>query len=77
MSVAYKPVLWNRNKYIYDALLVAMVFAYLAVFYRLAPAAGETPLDEPTRNMRAFGSCAFLMLTALLCIGPRARFDAR
>ena len=27
--------------------------------------------------MRAFGSCAFLMLTLILCIGPLARLDAR
>ena len=77
MSVAYKPVLWNRNKYIYDAMLVAMVAVYLAVFYHLAPPPGETPLDDATRNMRAFGTCAFLMLTVVLCIGPLARFDAR
>ena len=77
MSVAYKPVLWNRNKYIYDAMLVAMVAVYLAIFHNLAPAAGATPLDDASRDMRAFGSCAFLMLTALLCIGPLARFDAR
>ena len=27
--------------------------------------------------MRAFGSCAFLMLTLILCIGPLARIDPR
>ena len=77
MSAAYKPVLWNRNKYIYDAMLVAMAGVYLAVFDRLARASGGTPLDDASRDMRAFGTCAFLMLTVLLCIGPLARFDAR
>jgi hypothetical protein len=28
-------------------------------------------------GMRAWGSCAFLMLTAILCLGPLARLDRR
>lgn len=79
MSVSYKPVGWNRNKLVYDAVLGLAVVAYVLVFLYLAPRlspAGPT-LDDPAIRMRAFGSCAFLMLTFILCIGPLARLDAR
>ena len=76
MSVAYRPVTWNRNKTIYDALLLLLVAVYILVFLRLAPQ-GAPALDDAARHMRAYGSCAFLMLTAILCIGPLARLDAR
>lgn len=79
MSVAYTPVQWNRNKWLYDAALVAMVVAYIAAFLHLgAPAADATrPVDGAILRMRAFGTCAFLMLTVILCIGPLARLDRR
>ena len=73
MSVAYKPVGWSRFKLLYDAVLVAGVVLYLLVYLRLAP-----PLiDGPTARMRAYGTCAFLLLTLALAIGPLARLDRR
>jgi len=79
MSVKYVPVQWNRNKWIYDAVLLACVVGYAWIFLKLgAPAAGATrPVDDAVLRMRAFGSCAFLMLSLILCIGPLARLDAR
>jgi len=79
MSVAYRPVQWNRNKLLYDAVLAAAIAAYVLIFIHVAPgfAPPGQPLDEPTIRMRAFGDCAFLMLSAILCIGPLARLDAR
>ena len=78
MSVAYKPVGWNANKIFYDVVLAAAVGLYLLIFFtiaqRLAPA---SRFDDPTIDMRAYGSCAFLMLSLILCIGPLARLDAR
>lgn len=79
MSVAFTPVQWNRNKYWYDAVLLGAVVLYILAFIRWgAPAADATrPVDGAILRMRAFGSCAFLMLTVILCIGPLARLDRR
>lgn len=78
MSVRYTPVGWNANKIFYDALLVAAVVAYVAIFIMVAQKAGPNPpYDDATIRMRAFGSCAFLMLSFVLAIGPLARLDPR
>ena len=79
MSVRYVPVGWNRTKLVYDLVLVACVAAYLLLYLRVAPAFQDVtrPLDLPTLRMQALGSCAFLMLTVVLAIGPLARLDAR
>lgn len=79
MSVAYKAVNWNRNKLIYDGLLVLGVVVYLVVYLRLSPllSPSAAAVDPPIWRMRAFGSCAFLLLTLVLAIGPLARLDTR
>ncbi|MEM9640199.1 MAG: Rieske 2Fe-2S domain-containing protein [Pseudomonadota bacterium] len=79
MSVKYIPVQWNQNKWVYDVVLLAMAGAYLWIFLEWAPdALGHSPaITAQIHNARAFGSCAFLMLTVILCIGPLARLDTR
>lgn len=79
MSVRYVPVQWVPNKWGYDAVLIACVFLYVWAFLALGtPAADFTrPPDGAILRMRALGSCAFLMLTLILCIGPLARLDQR
>jgi nitrite reductase/ring-hydroxylating ferredoxin subunit/DMSO/TMAO reductase YedYZ heme-binding membrane subunit len=79
MSVKYSPIIWNRNKIVYDAFLLAAVALYILVFIRWAPpyAPGIAGTDGQIVRMRAFGSCAFLMLTFVLMIGPLARLDTR
>ncbi len=79
MSVAYKPVLWNRTKLIYDAFLLAGVAAYLLIFMEIAPLLSPAVrlVEKPIYEMRAYGSCAFLMLSIVLTIGPLARIDTR
>jgi nitrite reductase/ring-hydroxylating ferredoxin subunit/DMSO/TMAO reductase YedYZ heme-binding membrane subunit len=79
MSVQYKPVIWNRNKLIYDAVLIAVVSIYILTFVRLVPMflPSGTDVDYAIRRMNAFGTCAFLMMTFILCIGPMARLDKR
>ena len=79
MSHAYRPVIWNRTKLIYDAVLCVAVAGYLLVYLQLAPliSPAAAAVDHPIRLMRAFGSCAFLLLTAILAIGPLTRLDAR
>ncbi|MEO0719517.1 MAG: Rieske 2Fe-2S domain-containing protein [Pseudomonadota bacterium] len=79
MSVQYKPVIWDRNKMLYDAVLIIAVGLYIYLYLRVAPmwADWARPVDPQIQRMRAFGSCAFLMLTFILCIGPLARLDKR
>lgn len=79
MSVKYIPVQWNKNKYWYDALLVIAIMAFLWIFVNLTPGvlSHERPINPQVHNARAFGACAFLMMTAILMIGPLARLDKR
>jgi nitrite reductase/ring-hydroxylating ferredoxin subunit/DMSO/TMAO reductase YedYZ heme-binding membrane subunit len=79
MSTGFRAVQWNRAKLGYDGILLAgvalYISAYLALVYWLDP-----PKDEPAAidlRIRAFGTCAFLMLTIILSIGPLARLDRR
>jgi nitrite reductase/ring-hydroxylating ferredoxin subunit/DMSO/TMAO reductase YedYZ heme-binding membrane subunit len=79
MSVAFRAVQWNRAKLVYDAILLAAVVLFVAGFIAIG-AFIEQPKDEPEwigLRIRAFGSCAFLMLTIILAIGPLARLDRR
>ncbi|MEO0864801.1 MAG: Rieske 2Fe-2S domain-containing protein [Pseudomonadota bacterium] len=79
MSVKYIPVQWNPNKWAYDAIMLAGVAAFLWVFLYVTPEAlsHERPINPQIHNARAFGACAFVMLTVILCIGPLARLDTR
>ena len=81
MSVRYAPVGWNANKYIYDAMLAFAVIGYLATF-TLSVAQSPGPLSSLRRRnnpkgIRAYGSCAFLMLSIIFLIGPLARFGKK
>ncbi len=79
MSVKYTPVQWNRNKWFYDAIMLAGVALFLWLFLFAAPellSHGRTP-DAQVHNARAFGACAFVMLSVILAIGPLARLDRR
>src|SRR6516225_9436071 len=79
MSAGFRAVQWNRTKLVYDGILLAGVVlyigAYLTLMYWLDP-----PKDLPAAidlRIRAFGSCAFFMLTMILSIGPLTRLDRR
>ena len=79
MSVSYRPVTWNSNKLVYDLALLILVVGYILIFVEVSP-----NFQSVTRRVsgaifkaQAFGSCAFLMLTLILCIGPLARLDTR
>ena len=79
MSARYVPVGWNTSKIVYDAVALVLVGSYILLFLHLAPRLQDItqPWDEASTKMRAFGSCAFLLLTFLLSIGPLARLDER
>ena len=76
MSAGFRAVQWNRHKLVYDALALGAVGLYLASYLLLAALTGSQITWE-TQRLRAFGSCAFLMLTLILSIGPLARLDRR
>lgn len=79
MSVKYVPVQWNQNKWVYDAVLIAVVAIYVSAFLQLGATQADVsrPIDGAILRMRAFGTAAFFMLSAILCIGPLARLDTR
>ena len=75
MSVAFQAVQWNRAKIVYDAVLSAAVVSYIAVFayvsFQQYP--NQSYPEAVDTFIRAFGSCAFLMLSVILAIGPLVR----
>jgi nitrite reductase/ring-hydroxylating ferredoxin subunit/DMSO/TMAO reductase YedYZ heme-binding membrane subunit len=73
MSVKYLPVSWTTSKKLYDAALIAGVALYLLAFSHLAAGA----VDDQALRIKALGSCAFLLLSLVLAIGPLARLDRR
>ena len=79
MSVLYRPVGWTPVKIAYDAVLLCGIAIYLLAYFRLGPTLAPVtlPLDGPTLAMQAYGTCAFLLLTVALSIGPLARLDRR
>jgi nitrite reductase/ring-hydroxylating ferredoxin subunit/DMSO/TMAO reductase YedYZ heme-binding membrane subunit len=76
MSVGYRAVGWNRQKRIYDGVLLADILLYLALFLGLGLALFPQATAE-TLLLRALGTCALLLLHIVLCIGPLARLDRR
>jgi len=79
MSVGLRAVQWNRDKIVYDAILLVGVVIFVGVFViiHIERAPPKDYRDLIDIWLRAFGTCAFLMLTAILCIGPLARLDRR
>ena len=77
MGVAYKAVQWNRQKIIYDLILLTTVVAYLFVFGAVAKQFSGG-LEEPNGLwIRAYGSAAFILLHVILSIGPLARLNPK
>ena len=79
MSAGFQAVQWNRRKFVYDAVLVAGVVLFIGAFMTIG-ALRNPPPDAPAwinLRIKAFGTCAFTMLTIILMIGPLARLDRR
>ncbi len=79
MSHAFKRVNWNPRKRAYDLSLWAGIVAYIVIFIVGTKIAfpGDNDVSIQIILIRAFSTCAFLMLTFILCIGPLARIDKR
>ncbi|MBC7936194.1 MAG: ferric reductase-like transmembrane domain-containing protein [Rhizobacter sp.] len=74
MSASYQPVLWNKFKKQYDAILWGVIILYLTIFI------GITISKYPTQNInttliRAFGTLAILLLHVILIVGPLSRLS--
>jgi sulfoxide reductase heme-binding subunit YedZ len=76
MSTTYRTVGWNPHKRRYDAIAASAVVGFVATFLGVE-ATARPELTIETLLIRAFGSAAFLLLHAILCIGPLARLDRR
>ncbi|MHC5211846.1 MAG: Rieske 2Fe-2S domain-containing protein [Planctomycetota bacterium] len=74
MSVGYRAVGWNRNKRLYDTVLVGGVALYLLAF-ALVMLLRHPAVTAETVLLRATGSAALILLHVILCIGPLCRLD--
>jgi methionine sulfoxide reductase heme-binding subunit len=74
MGVEYRAIQWNRQKKIYDAVLICVVGFYLVLFGVITKVVYPRITDE-ILLMRAFGTAAFLLLHLILCIGPLCRLN--
>ena len=76
MSIQYAAIGWNPQKRAYDLVLVTGIALYLAVFMGVSVVFHPKATAE-TLIIRGCGSCAFLLLSIVLCIGPLCRLDSR
>jgi methionine sulfoxide reductase heme-binding subunit len=74
MSASYQPILWNRQKRIYDTVLIAFVAGYLSLFVGLN-LLFYPELTAETLLIRSTSSLALFLLHVILCIGPLARMN--
>jgi sulfoxide reductase heme-binding subunit YedZ len=76
VSHQYQAIGWNRQKRLYDLMLVAGVGLYIGLFITISAVLFPFVTSE-TLIIRAAGSAAFLLLNLVLCIGPLCRLDSR
>ena len=79
MSVQYVPIQWNRFKIVFDLFALAAIALYINLFLWVGRRlhVGAEAIDDTILQMRAYGTCAFLLLHFILLIGPLARLDRR
>jgi sulfoxide reductase heme-binding subunit YedZ len=76
MSHQYQAIGWNRQKRVYDVVVLSGVILYIALFIGFGALLFPYATAE-TLIIRAAGSAAFLLLHGVLCIGPLCRLDSR
>lgn len=76
MSVNYAGILWNRQKKIYDWIIVAFVLSYLALYIGLTTVF-VPEITAETMIIRATATLALLLLHIILMIGPLCRLNSR
>ena len=76
MAVKYVAVAWNRQKKIYDRVMLGLIALYLVLFVALQ-AIFFPEISIETLIIRATGTLAFLMLHIILSIGPLSRINKK
>lgn len=76
MAVKYSAVLWNRQKKIYDRVMLGLIGIYLILFV-LFNVLFYPEITAETLIIRATGTCAIIMLHLILMIGPACRLNDR
>lgn len=76
MSAGYQAVGWNRQKKVYDLVLVSGLVGYLGLAIGIG-AWWSPHATAETLLLRALGTAAFLLLHVTLAIGPLCRIDRR
>lgn len=76
MGAGYQAVQWNRQKKIYDYVLLGSVVAYLALFIGGGLALFPNVTIE-TLIIRGLATAAFVLLHVILAIGPLARLNPK
>jgi nitrite reductase/ring-hydroxylating ferredoxin subunit/DMSO/TMAO reductase YedYZ heme-binding membrane subunit len=74
MSLEYRAVQWNRQKRLYDLVLVGGVGTFLVLFGTITKILFPLVTDE-ILVIRAFGTASFILLHLILCIGPLCRLN--
>jgi nitrite reductase/ring-hydroxylating ferredoxin subunit len=79
MSATFRFMSWTPYKKRYDLVMLGVIVAYLLTFYTVGKLAwrGTHAISDEILIARALGTCGFLMLNVVLCIGPLARLDRR
>ncbi len=76
MSHGYQPILWNRQKKIYDFILWAFNLIYIFLFIMISSATNPE-ITEETLIIRSTGTLAIFLLHVILSIGPLARLHTK
>jgi methionine sulfoxide reductase heme-binding subunit len=76
MSVSYQAVGWNRQKRIYDFILLGFCFIYLVLFITFTLVFNPEATFE-TLLIRSTSTLALLLLHLILCIGPLCRISPK
>ncbi|MFA8436339.1 MAG: Rieske 2Fe-2S domain-containing protein [Marinifilaceae bacterium] len=76
MSLTYKAIHWNRQKKMYDLVLLLLIVVYLLSFL-VTSALLHPNLDPVNLIIRATGSLAILLLHLVLFIGPLCRMNTQ
>jgi methionine sulfoxide reductase heme-binding subunit len=74
MSASYQAILWNRQKKIYDKVIVGFVALYMATFI-VCSLVVHPNITQETLIIRTFGTAAIILLHIVLVIGPLARLS--
>jgi methionine sulfoxide reductase heme-binding subunit len=76
MSEKYKAISWNRQKKLYDLILLCGILTYLFLFVAFGIIFNPNATAE-TLIIRGFGTCAILLLHIVLIIGPLCRISPK